>query len=129
MVVVDTNIIIDHLRRGVRKSALVKLEAKMPDEKLLISMITIQELYEGRSVDDAGAEKDMLATLAGLEILPFGYEEAKRAGELNRYLSLEDKIESADAAIAATCMVNDCKLATLDKKDFAGIEGLEMVEI
>lgn len=126
---VDTNIIIDHLRRGVRESALVKLEAKIPDEKLVISIVTIQELYEGRSVEDADDEKDMLATLVGLEILPFGYEEAKRAGELNRHLDEEDKIEAMDAAIAATCLVNDCQLATLNEKDFSGIVGLEMVKI
>jgi len=129
MVVVDTNIIIDHLRRGVRESALVKLEAKIPDEKLVISIATIQELYEGRSVGDTDDEKDMLATLAGLEILPFGYEEAKKAGELNRHLDEKNKIESIDAVIAATCLVNDCSLATLNKKDFAGIEGLEIVDI
>lgn len=36
-------------------------------------------------------------------------------------------IQFADAAIAATAIINNARLATLDKKDFQGIKNLELV--
>ncbi len=35
----------------------------------------------------------------------------------------------ADAAVAATCVVNDCALATFNTKDFTGIDGLRVQKL
>ena len=125
MVVIDTSLIIDHLRQKPENSQLVKLEARFADERLAISLVTVQELYEGRSVGDKDKEREMVSVLAGLEILPYSYEVAKSAGKLNRNLSRP--LDLADAAIAATAISNGAQLATLNKKDFAGIEELELI--
>lgn len=126
MVVLDTNIVIDHLRRPKGTTVLSTIVQQYPHEDLAISTITIQELYEGKSTRLEDREKDLLATLSSLKVLGYSREVAQRAGQLCRDASRV--YDFPDAAIAATCLVNHCQLATLDKKDFSGIEGLEMVE-
>ncbi len=128
MVVLDTNIIIEHLRLpGSEKSTLVKIVGKVTGEVLAVSVISIQELYEGKSTKDEKKEGALLATIAPLKILPYTYKVARLAGKIAR--DLERPIELADAAIAATTILNGGRLATLNKKDFLGIKGLEMVKI
>jgi len=125
MVVLDTNIVIDHLRLqdGV-ESKLMALVKTKPKEVLAISMITIQELYEGRSTRDAQKEQYLLATVSPLKILPYNYEVAKLAGEIAR--DIERPIELADAAIAATAILNGAELFTFNVKDFASIDNLRL---
>lgn len=126
MVILDTNIIIDHLRRSKkRESSLVKIAKQRPKETLAISVISIQELYEGQSTRSEEKEEYLLATIAPLKILPYTYEVAQLSGLIAR--DLDRPIELADATIAATAIVNGAQLFTLNKKDFRGIEGLEFV--
>lgn len=126
MVILDTNIIIDHLRQPPKKtSLLVKIVEKKSKENLAISMISIQELYEGRSTKSKTKEQYLLATIAPLKILPYNYEVAQLAGEIAR--DLRRPIELADAAIAATAILNGAQLFTLNKRDFRGIKNLELM--
>ena len=125
MVILDTNIIIDHLRQLQSQSQLIKVIKAYPEEKFGLSLISLQELYEGQSTLKAAAEKALLSTLATIEILPFTYEVARLAGMIAR--DLRRPIELADAAIASTSILNRAKLATLDKKDFSGIDRLELL--
>lgn len=126
MVVLDTNIIIDHLRlQGGVESKLMKLVKTKPKEALAISMITIQELYEGRSTRDSQKEQYLLATISPLKILPYNYDVAKLAGEIAR--DIDRPIELADAGIAATAILNGYELFTFNLKDFAGIDNLRLL--
>lgn len=125
MVVLDTSVIIDHLRQSPEKSKLIKLAKAHPKESLAVSVVTIQELYEGESTRDKQKEEHLLATTGSLEILTYSFEIAKRAGELARDLS--HPIGLADAAIAATTIINGAQLYTLNKKDFEGIKNLELI--
>lgn len=126
MVILDTGIIIDHLRQSPGKPTFfTELAQKYPKKELVISMITIQELYEGKSTKDEERQRMLLATIAPLRILPYTYEIAQLAGEIAR--DLKFPIGLADAAIAATTIINGCQLATLNKKDFSGISGLELL--
>lgn len=127
MVVLDTNIIIDHLRTIGKESELIKIAKKIPKEALAISTISIQELYEGKSTKDEEEEKQLLITIAPLRILPYTYEVAQYAGEIAR--DLNRPIELADSAIAATVIFNGCELATLNKKHFLGIKDLDFFEL
>lgn len=92
MVIVDTNIIIDHLRQSPKKSKLIQVFKDYPEERFGLALVSLQELYEGSS-------------------------------------TLKEKAELADAAIAATAIVNQAKLFTLDKKDFVGIEKLQLLPL
>ena len=62
MVILDTNIIVDHLRlrEGNEDSQLIAIVKKNPKESLAISMITVQELYEGKSTKDSQKEQFLL---------------------------------------------------------------------
>lgn len=127
MVILDTNIIIEHLRlKSGQTSRLANFVAKHPKDTLALSMVSLQELYEGRSTRDPAKEKDLLATIAPLKILPYTYEVAKLAGELAR--DHKDPVELADAAIAATAIINTHKLFTLNTKDFLHFPGLELLK-
>lgn len=124
MVILDTNIIIDHLRlqNKSKDSKLMVLVKDNPKEDIAISMVTVQELYEGLSTKDPQKEQFLLATVSPLKILPYTYEVAQLAGEIAR--DINHPIELADAAIAATTILNNSQLFTLNKDDFTGIDGL-----
>ena len=125
MVVIDTSVIVDHLRQLGEITFFRKLEKELQNESLTISIITIQELYAGRSTRGDEGERMLLATLSPLEILPYTYETAELAGKLIR--DAKNSLQFVDAAIAATAVVNGAALATLNKKDFEDILDLELV--
>ncbi len=123
MVILDTNIIIDHIRQPEAKDThLMKIAQKVAKENLAISVITIQEFYEGRSTRNKEMEEYLLATISPLKILPYNYEVAQLAGEIAR--DLNQPIELADSAIAATAIINGAFLFTLNKKHFRNIKEL-----
>lgn len=127
MVILDTNIIIDHLRQYARKGAyslLVKLSQENPKETLALSILSIQELYEGRSTRSDTKEAILLATISPLKILPYTYEIAQLAGIIAR--DREKPMELADAGIAATASYHHAKLCTLNPRDFEGVGGVEL---
>lgn len=127
MVIIDTSVIIDHLRSAgnSQTTVLIKLAETYPKEALAISIITVQELYEGKSTLSKQKEQQLLATISPLKVIPLTFEVAKRAGELARDLTKD--IGLADATIAASCLIHNCSLSTLDKKDFGKIKGLTLV--
>lgn len=124
MVILDTNIIIDHLRRSSKDSALSELSKKYGREEVGISVITIQELYEGKSTSDPVKENQMMSILGLLNIFPYDVEVARLAGEIAR--DAEEPIELADAAIAATAIINEAELCTLNRKHFQTIPNLKL---
>ena len=128
MIVLDTNIIIDHLRQSPNRQTYLKtLVKKFKEYNLAISIVTIQEIYEGESTKERESEAKLLATISRLKILPYTFEVAQLAGEIAR--DLGRPIDLADAAIAATAIINGFQLFTLNKKHFEGIKGLEMIDL
>lgn len=126
MVVLDTSILIDALRQFKGHDPILREFIGLDSEDdLAISVLTIQELYAGKSSKDLKKEKLILAVISSLETLPYTYEVAKLAGEIAR--DLDRSIDLADAAIAATAILNKAKLFTLNKRDFQGIKGLKLI--
>lgn len=126
MVILDTNIIIDHQRQPKGADTWLKrLFQEFGNEQLSISVISVQELYVGRSVKEKDREQELLMIINFPEILPYSFDIARLAGELTR--GLNRPISFPDAAIAATAIINGAKLATLNKKDFRGIKDLELL--
>jgi len=125
MVVLDTSVVIDHLRQSPDvETHLYKIALKIPKEQLALSVISIQELYEGQSTKDPRKEESLLETITPLRVLPYTYETAQLAGTILR--NLTSPIEFADAAIAATTILNGAKLLTLNQKDFKEIPDIEL---
>ncbi|MBI2405028.1 PIN domain-containing protein [Candidatus Gottesmanbacteria bacterium] len=124
MVIVDTNIIIDHLRSQSSTSVLIRLFDAYPEEPITTSVICLQELYEGESTRDDQKEQYLLSTLGSLDVLPYTVEIATLAGKLAR--DAKQSMEFADAAFAATALVNEAELFTLNQKHFTGILNLKL---
>lgn len=130
MVILDTNIIIDHLRRfslSSEESNLMKVLKNEGRDSLYLSIISIQELYEGKSTKNESKLQQMLSILAPLTLLNYTSEIAELAGKIAR--DLKNPIEFADAAIAATCIFNDSKLFTLNTNHFKNIQDLELYSL
>ena len=124
--VVDTNIFIDHIRaKDKLASALFKLSTK---HKLFISSVTLYELHIGAPVKQQ--EIDIRFLTEGLTILPFGEKKSFKAAQIFDLLKKNNQlIEFRDIFIAATCIVNNQPIATLNKKHFERIEGLNIANI
>lgn len=121
-ILLDTSIIIDYLRRkNKEESAFFGLAT----HDLYISIITHTELYSGRSVWEKKEAQNQLETiLSKIKILPFTKETSKLAGKIRaiRHVNL------LDAIIAATSIINNLELVTLNVKDFKPIPNLKIYE-
>jgi tRNA(fMet)-specific endonuclease VapC len=126
MVILDANIIIDHLRMPRAESHYKQIVTASALEELKISTITIQELYSGKSTREEWREFEMLDSLKEIELVPYNYEIAQCAGILIR--DSANKLTFPDAAIAATAILNKAKLFTLNVKYFKEIKGLQLWE-
>jgi len=123
MVILDTSVIIDHLRQKTKNSLLRRLAVKYKNQ-MAVSVITLQELYEGQSTRDQVKENHMLSILTPLKILPYTEEVAKLAGILGR--DNQGSADLADLAIAATAIVYKTPLATINTKHFSTLKGLDL---
>jgi|SRR5882762_1844176 predicted nucleic acid-binding protein len=122
--VVDTSIFIDHFRaKDKSTTALFKLSTT---NKLFISSVTLYELYIGAPTKDK--EIDIRFLTEGLTVLPFSEKESIKAAQIYDTLKKNNKlIEFRDIFIAATCIVNELPIATLNKKHFQRIEELKII--
>ncbi|RYD83218.1 MAG: type II toxin-antitoxin system VapC family toxin [Sphingobacteriales bacterium] len=122
-VVIDTGIFIEFLRaKDKTKTALYKL----PDEaNIFISAVTYYELLIGATTQEK--HNDIKLLTEDLSILPFNADVASKAAEIYHLLKRSNNlIEFRDIFIAATCLVNDVEILTLNKKHFERIEGLRV---
>ena len=126
MVVIDTNVIIDHLRqKGSAESVLSQLFDQIELTEAAISFITVQELFAGQSTKEKEIAEWILRIINPYKILPYTFETAKLAGEIDR--DSKNQIDFPDAAIAATAILNKARFFTLNKKDFQGIKDLKLI--
>lgn len=125
MVILDTSVIVDHLRQPTKGDTVLSQFCKRYSESAAISVISVQELYRGKSTKETDAEQYLLQTLSQFDILPYTHEIAKKAGEITR--DSKELIEFGDAAIAAAAILNQAKLFTLNSKHFQGIKDLELL--
>jgi len=121
--VIDTSIFIEYLRaKDKKKSALFTI----PDAtQLYISSVTMYELLMGAT--DENKQKDIKLLTEDLPVLPFDESVSRKAAEIYHQLRLENNmIEFRDIFIAATCLVFELPLKTLNKKHFERIKGLNI---
>ena len=125
MVIIDTNIIIDHLRQTHSShTRYQKILKKYKLKSLCISTITVQELYIGKSSVEK-QETNIIRLLNNLKIYSQTTKIAKEAGIL---MQKDHALQFADAVIAATAIHYGASLATLNTKDFKGIPGLKLLK-
>ncbi|MCE7898235.1 MAG: hypothetical protein DPW11_01065 [bacterium] len=125
VIILDTNIIIDHLRLKGQDSVQFSLINSHLDDSFSISPITIQELYSGASTLRKSPLSLLNQTLSELDILMYSQKVAEIAGKIMR----DYHPSFADAAIAATAIHYGAHLATLNTKDFVGIPNLKILKL
>lgn len=121
--VVDTSIFIEYLRAKDKKKS--TLFAIADSTQLFISSVTMYELLMGAI--DENKQKDIRLLTEDLPVLPFDESVSKKAAEIYHQLRRENKIiEYRDIFIAATCLVFELPLKTLNKKHFERIKQLDI---
>jgi len=125
--VLDTSVVID----------LERLDpAHLPQEPV-ITAITLAELSVGPLVTEDPAERSarqarLQVVEAAFEPLPFDAAAARAFGGVAAALRREGRKPAArafDALIAATAIANGLPVHTRNPADFAGIDGLTVVEV
>jgi tRNA(fMet)-specific endonuclease VapC len=122
--VVDSTVFIEYLRaRDRTKATLAVLPA---GTVLYVSAVTVFELFCGAS--DSGKYRDVQKILQGVLILPLNVIVGEKAGEIFRDLRGKGlMIEATDIFIAATALVHNLPVKTLNTRHFSRVEGLTLV--
>ena len=121
--VIDTSIFIEYLRaKNKKKSTLFEI----PDStQLYLSSITVYELLMGAT--DENKQKDIRLLTEDLPVLPFDESVSRKAAEIYHQLRLDNNmIDFRDIFIAATCLVFELPLKTLNKKHFERTKDLDI---
>ena len=118
---VDTNILIDFLKGND------KVINRLGFEHIYISDIVVMELYQGakNKSDLAFIKKN----LNDIKIVDTSEDIVFLAKNLVEKYTLSHNLKIFDAIIAATVIIYDLPLVTLNKKDFRYIQELELYEI
>jgi len=119
-IVSDTSILIDFLRTKLpEESIYYKL---IQENYLIISIITVAELFSGKSAQTKKGKEKLNDLFKGIEIrIPY-MEDAVRAGEI-RY---KHQLSMADAMVAALALKLNLPLVTLDQKSFERFKSLDI---
>lgn len=110
-------------RRGFGNEEPCRRHLSAPESyDLIVSLITVTELYSGKSVQTAKGRKVLEDILAGVEIRIPDLELAIKAGELRAKYQLS----LADSYIACLAMDLGLPLSTFDLSDFGKIKELKI---
>lgn len=123
MILCDTNILIEFYKNNLR---IVEELQKIGQSQLTISVITQAELYYG-ALNKVELSK-IKRHLALLQALPVDTTVSAKFIELMEEYSLSHKLAIPDALIAATAIIHDVPLYTLNLRDFRFIKGLTLYQ-
>ncbi len=133
MIVVDTNVLSEFMRRQPAQLVVRWLEAAEPDS-LALTAISVMEITYGVARLPLGHRRD--ATRERWEsiqdawtgtFLALGLTESMAAGEvLGARAAIGRPMATADAQIAGSCLAWGAALATRNTKDFEGL-GIELI--
>ncbi|WP_373514026.1 type II toxin-antitoxin system VapC family toxin [Persicitalea sp.] len=121
MLLIDSNIIIDHLRG--KKQATYFLES-VGKANMFVSTVIEMELYNG--VLDRAEFVAIRIELFGIQRLEITENISQLALQLSKEFALSHHMSVADTLIAATALVYDLELRTLNIKDFRFIPNLKV---
>ncbi len=123
MIFIDTSALVDSLtverRSGEKLIAFVQA-----GEEILISSLVLYEWLRGPRTPQQLLDQENI--LPQERVVPFGAAEAARAAELYKRVP-RARTREIDIAIAATAMVRDATLWTLNPEDFKDIPGLQLI--
>lgn len=120
--VIDTDILIDHLRGLILAKEYLKQKRDAKD-KLMISVVTEAEIFAGKKMEESSEAKKTELLLELFEIIGVDSQIAREAGKLRR--SFDCKLP--DAIIAATAILHRAKLVTRNKGHFEMIPDIDII--
>jgi tRNA(fMet)-specific endonuclease VapC len=121
--VIDSSIFIQHLRaKDKSKTELTLISTPV----VFVSSVTLYELFMGAT--SPAKWQDVLDVTQGIPILDFNGAVAEEAGRIFHTLKTGGNlIEFRDIFIAATALINQIPVKTLNKKHFTRISGLQVL--
>ena len=122
MILLDTNILIEIYRDNVNIASIVD---NMPD--IAVCDVVRAELFYGAR--NKRELQEITTDLEGLTVLPLLPQISEIAVNLVKTYCLSHKLEFADALIAATAIIHNAELFTLNRKDFSYIPNLKLYEL
>ena len=125
-ILVDTNIIIDFLRKRDKKHTIFYELFSQEENKPVICFITISELWAGKSMEEKQTRKFVEELIKGCEILEPNIEIAKLSGEILRKTNYSISLQ--DAQISAYSLYYNLPILTLNKKDFLKIPKIKLFQ-
>ena len=111
-ILLDTNILIDYLR-GNEESAKFLESSK---DTLCLSAITVAELYAGARNERERKALDFF--IEAFSILPIDKKISQKGGQFRARYGKSHSVDLIDAIIAATAVIFEMTLYTLNKKHF-----------
>ena len=121
MILVDTNIFIEYYKNNPMICSV--LEHISPKE-IAVSDVVCAELYFGaRNTQELA---DIVADMEKLTVLTISPKISRLAVDLIKQYCLSHRLKLPDAQIAATAILHDAELFTLNRKDFAYIPNLRL---
>jgi len=102
-----------------------------PTTPLFVTAISVSELIYGVYKSDRVADHlaQVVLLLAGVTVLPFDAETARRCGELkDRLRRAGTPIAEPDLQIASIALYHALPLATHNQRHFARIPGLDLID-
>lgn len=127
MIAIDTSFLIESLT-GPRLAAGSLRQLLESGKRLVIPSVVLYEWRRGPRFNEEIRLQEAL--FPATEALPFGFREAELAARIYRGLAAQGRRprgREIDIAIAATAMVADAELLTLNRADFVDIPGLRLV--
>ena len=127
-IVVDTSILIDHLRLTAKNSQVTTPYKVLQKQygKVYIAEIVIAELFVGQSSREKAERNRVIKLIGELIKIKFNQSMYRKAGEIARDNQLLDLI---DALIATAALHKKLPLATFNKKHFENIRGLKLFDL
>lgn len=120
-IVVDTSVLIDHLRGDERAHRSLR-EAADEGERLVASVVTKVEILAGMRAEEEPSTRRLMRVL---DWVPVDDVIAEQAGQLaNRHLRSHPGVDPVDYIIAATTRTLDAALWTRNTKHFPMFPGL-----
>ena len=125
MVLIDTSVLIEYFRKQDKtRTFLYELAGKQTE--IYISTISKFEIWVGNR---PGESAFWQALFSSLKTIPFGDQEAEKAGDIQQtLLRTGQQIGISDVLIGATAFVHALPVATLNVKHFERIDGLVLIE-
>ena len=121
MILVDTNIFIEYYKNN---PAICNVLEQIDTQEIAVSDVVCAELYFGARNRQELA--DIVSDMEKLTVLPVSQKISRLAVDLVKQYCLSHKLKLPDAQIAATAILHNAELFTLNRKDFKYIPNLKL---